>query len=164
MIGPLREMALKERLVGGDIFDPDGPLARLQFQNAVHQQKRIPVRQNFFDGFNVQYRQNVSPQSTLQRCAYSDSRRARRDVQRMAGLDGNDMRLQRPPDQRQIADQIQQFVPRQFIGKAQRHLVAVFAAERRAFSHDAPSPSPCARSASISDRKPKVRAGAISRA
>ena len=38
----------------------------------------------------------------------------------MARLDGDDMRRQRPPDQAQVADQIQQFVAGQFVGETQR--------------------------------------------
>ena len=46
-------MTRKERLIDGHVLDADDAL-RFQFLDAVHQQKRIAVRQDFADGVDVQ--------------------------------------------------------------------------------------------------------------
>ena len=54
----LGEMPLKKRLIGRHVFQTDCPLAGFQRRDPVYQQKRVTVRQDLFDGFNVQFRQN----------------------------------------------------------------------------------------------------------
>ncbi len=52
-------MAGEERLVDGNVLDPDDAL-RLQFENAVHQEHREAVREDLTDLFNVQDRHGES--------------------------------------------------------------------------------------------------------
>ena len=44
----------KKGLVDGDVLDGDNPLFALQFQNAVDQQERVSVRQNFKDFVDIE--------------------------------------------------------------------------------------------------------------
>ena len=41
----MRKMPLKERLIEADVLDPDGVLVRLNFPDAIHQNERVPMRQ-----------------------------------------------------------------------------------------------------------------------
>ena len=50
------EMPLKERLVDRDVLQPDDALAVLDLENAIHQQERIAVRQDFHDLFDLDHR------------------------------------------------------------------------------------------------------------
>src|SRR5439155_25309056 len=47
--GRAREMALEDLLVDGDVLEPDNALVRLELDNPVDEQKRIPVRQDLHD-------------------------------------------------------------------------------------------------------------------
>ncbi|OPZ95751.1 MAG: hypothetical protein BWY71_02134 [Planctomycetes bacterium ADurb.Bin412] len=50
------KMALEKMFVHGHIFDPDRPAASINLDDPVHQQKRIPVRQDFLNLADIQNR------------------------------------------------------------------------------------------------------------
>ena len=49
-------MSLKERFVDAYLFDADDAFARHEFNDSIHEQKRIPMRQELFDSFRVKNR------------------------------------------------------------------------------------------------------------
>ena len=52
--GRAGKVALKERLVDADLFDADNSFARHQLDDAINQEKRITVRQQFLNCLGVQ--------------------------------------------------------------------------------------------------------------
>src|SRR5258708_3934533 len=54
-------MSLKVRLVDADVFHPDDALQALDFEDGVHHQKRIAVRQNLLYSHDIQYHSHSPP-------------------------------------------------------------------------------------------------------
>src|SRR5690606_37110448 len=57
------KMTGEEGLVGGDVLDAYGPPARLQLQDAVHQQKGMPVGNDLLNTFDVKAQEAFLPTS-----------------------------------------------------------------------------------------------------
>jgi hypothetical protein len=51
--GRTREVALKERLIDGDVLDGNQPPVSFDFNNTVDEEKRVPVRKNLQDFRNA---------------------------------------------------------------------------------------------------------------
>ncbi len=91
-------MTLKKRLIKCHVFAPNRPLAGVQRENAVYQQKRVPMRQDLFDCFDVQFRQN-----DLLKFVFCEQPREAH-VQSVTGLHGDDLGTEGAARQCQIAD------------------------------------------------------------
>ncbi len=115
-------MTHEERLVYRDVLHADDAVL-VHVDYLVDQLERIPVGQQIGDLLDVHDRRNL-------RIVGRDLRLLRFqhqlfdflgecDVGRVAGACCQNLRFERPSDQRQVADNVQQFVPGRFVGVVQ---------------------------------------------
>ena len=118
------EMPLKKRLI-----DRDGLYARnfiigLEADDPINHQKGIAMRQDLHYLVSVEtataggdraWRRHRASSGLLAGESASQLR-----IRRVAGFHRHHMTANRPADQRQIADNVQNFVPHKFVGEAQR--------------------------------------------
>jgi len=124
-----RVVAGEKFLVGGDVLDPNGMFAGLHLHHPVNHQEGIAVRQQSLDLADVKNR--LGPQLLLRigRLLQLSQLADQFMVQGVARFAGEDIPGDEPPEQEQVAQQIQDLVPNALVRKPERILDRAFLAE-----------------------------------
>ena len=119
-------MPLKKWFINRDGLYACNFVFSFKANNSVHHQKRVAMRQDFHDlvsvepaiagGHRPRYGNRAS--SRLLACERANQLR----IRGVAGFYRHHMTTNAPPDEREIADDIKDFVPHEFVRETQRFL------------------------------------------
>lgn len=123
--GMAGEMALKIRLVDGDGFDPDGADIDDKFDNSIHHEEWITVREGPHDLIDVEHTalgREGRRRHGLELGLAFDEDGGEFGIGSMAGFDRDDVAAESAPGEGKVADEIENFVTNKFVRETQGFL------------------------------------------
>ena len=110
----IREVSGEERFVDGHVLEPDDALARLELDDAVHQEHRVAVRQAVKDALHI----DVG--GPLHRVVRVADRACQRDIPPVARSLRDDVSPQSPAQEGKVANQVAGLVAHELVRVSQR--------------------------------------------
>src|SRR5438270_12588330 len=120
-----RKMSLKKRLIDRDRFHAHAfRYAFVEAENPIDHQKRITMRQNLHDLIGLEpavaFRDNARNGQRVTARLFLRNRVSEFSVRCVPRFYGNEMTANAATDEREVADDVENFVPDEFVRETQR--------------------------------------------